>query len=475
MRRASENFIPLPNNVKQDAPPRTPIRLEKKDPIIIGKGTIITNEDVFAAFNFQYYRNDESCFGQYRHYLQAYPENISQRTHAVLEKYPHLNKLMVRTAQFNEVVSIGSILLYERALALDKTSINRETTQNHQNWYLRTIEQCVEACARVEELARAFKESTQDEKFHHFIDDFQQELELLVADVVNLATGIAAHLTRINCAVFIGGLPVKIPENANFGNILSLFGEHSGRRLTVYDQYCSHLLSCLRANQKEFSEGKRRDVIYVPALVSASDAVEFAKQLNDFFNEMKLGLSTVKQDLQSGTFRLGETIDLLIRPDSNTNAQPRINFRGLERFNGFSLRIDKENTALAMDVGGYGYASLLKIVGAIARATQRGESIMDFSDFLYNGNHEGAKRVLYTPLNQNPEEIPKITQGDFMAYVAAFAMSLSQEMSMRSYFSAFSYHSRAFLATEPEHHTHFAANATTMYAIMEKLTDSSSN
>ena len=356
----------------------------------------------------------------------------------------------------NPLVGTSAVLLYKESL--DQVKGEESTDKNTMfGWYKNAVEKAVRIDKTVGNFFGAFQAEGPEASLHNqFLADWQKEIRLNVAESLNMASCMAIHIQKENCAVLNSALFLPPGEEYTFqtaGDEVKALGD-----LNLFKQYSENVLTYKQ---------KPEQGVLVPLYISVIDVKRFFESYENFWSKVAGGISAkdtaIKPGRNSSTeLHLGQAGIVLVRPVETATAEARIALNGLSPFKGFNLRVDREKKKqqVSADMGGADFKHAIAYDRAIGQLSQNKQIIMNYSDMI---DDKGKLKLTDKTIYPSIMEFADLDIGNRIALFLALSMKEGEEVGIREK-DHYSHHSREFV-TKPEYYDQFESIANKLIAV----------
>ncbi len=303
-----------------------------------------------------------STRGIYWHYLLGQdihtpPDSANRRKMLQLSQYLENNY---------PIVAAATQALYDQAIR------HEDAPDSPDRWYADGVEDAHLAFTGMNSFFQQLQNKNPSPELSDFLNIWQKQIQMTVAEGLGLYTAVAIHLRRSPCAVYFGSLPISFPQDRPtrevFDELIPLWNDTDTGSPNVLQQFLPHLGQLVQWQK----DNNYIIPINMPAIVNAFDFREYLRSLKDFWSELgatQLPSTTIHQEPNTVSIQLSRQAHIFIRHLPDRNGQARINIAGRgNRHRGISYRIDRERSGkLGIDFCRVGYDELLKIAQGISK------------------------------------------------------------------------------------------------------------
>ncbi|MBI4130728.1 hypothetical protein HY468_05395 [Candidatus Roizmanbacteria bacterium] len=397
----------------------------------------------------------QTSMRQYMDYLlKPLTEEVKKRVIAVAEQNPRLTTFFSELIDRNPMVGVGALLLYDQA----STEQHLGEASPRLSWYKDAIEESFSVhqtiTAFFDRLTAASEGEKEQKLLIPFLRDLKDDLLLNLAEVINLANGMAMHVQGPDrCAVLTSSVPVGVSHeqfNPMKDRILALRQgkQHNGNG-SLFSRYSGEVFDYLRSLKKH------ERFLLVPVFTSIVDVKRFLTFYKQFWEQTTSGLSHVvaRRDntdpLDMEIIHLGKAAKVQIRRNPSSNAEARICIYGSSNNYGFNIRVDQEKRyqTLSLDIGGVDAEQTVTFAEFLVQLDTLGKPLMDYDAVI-----KPSGKIVLPPGTYHPSifasELPasqrlrySSSTGAKAALFLALAMREGEAVGLRKN-NNFSYHSR---------------------------------
>jgi len=359
----------------------------------------------------------------------------------------------------NPLMGISTILLYKQSLDQDRKDDTSEKGVMF-GWFKNTVEKAVKTDKTVGSFFETVRsEGTGNEsELTHFLSDWEKEIQLNIAECLNLASCMAIHIQNEDCAVLTSSLLVPL-GGYDFRQAVQAVNDLAGH--SVYKEY----LGDISQWKQEPQNGVR-----IPAYTSVIDVKRAIEAYERFWGRALDGINAKDLKLQKHddavSLLLGNAATVFVRPRENPRAEARIDIQGGQPYSGLSIRVDNERgrNRISADMGGAAFQDAIDYARHVARLSTNKNIVMNYKQMIdERGRLIGNDKIAYPSIM----EFDSIDVGKKIALFLALAMQEGNAVGFRSG-DFYLHHSREYVA-KPEYYEHFATIAEQFVSVYRRI------
>ena len=284
-------------------------------------------------------------------------------------------------------------------IGLSANQLHHECIADESNLPLRGwFEDCLRLAAETHNGIRTFFDTClhradktgQSEILAPFLNDWEKDIEITLAECVNLANVFIIHAQQENCAVFATHIVMPITgEIVVNGKTKKRTPNTSSQEIMAMKKFDFLSKKYRRFFDPRNIVDEEKNIAAVPVIISFEDIRRFLKFYNTFWKNISEGIkptgSHPSQDKNGAKIiDLKEAASVTSRPRKYEDREPRISIcRTGNQFGKFDLRIDQDGAwQVTFDFGTTDYEKTLDCTRKICTGIQSGHLITDLSEVV---------------------------------------------------------------------------------------------
>lgn len=407
-------------------------------------------EDMIAAIVEMRPRSKNSTVAEYQNFLSKIGKDklVEMALPFLLDEVD--DPLFVRLFEASPIVALTT-----KVIDKDLKSESPEMLQERpvKEWFEASLNMAAECQRDINIFFTEWQDrlSAEDNLPKLFLEAWQEDMDLIVAECMNLACCFALHVQREDCALYLANIPIRLKDEAEKYN--EKLRALPNRAHVFSDKYYKYL-----SDENIVGSGRKSNVVYMPTPVQLRDIIDFLDFFKNFWHEMVQNFqppftgNQINKNKGATYAHLNKFAELQLRPFESESAQARVAILPLaSRFKGFDLRVDRESKLVSFDAGNIGAVETMNYIEAIVSESQGKKTIPQYTAWVDNRGAISSKRKkddsflpsIMRPGNRTDEKLIAERASLFIALIS----HASQDIGMHS-FKSFSYHRRGRLTDE---------------------------